>query len=252
MQAGLTARRAAGIRDETTGALKGAALVFREGVEAFFADLVENRIDLFLDNVYGGIPGGVAFASSLMVDLKVNGETASFGRDEFELGTGCSGARIGLFGPELTISEWIATVAEHADVIPAGDGASDMGEVGDLSSRHISPDETEEPEDNVDADGDGGEFPHADAHGDNEINKSGEDLLGERDGQGEEEAENGGRSTNEVDAFSTTEPSAHSNLEGGAEEPAQDVNAKKVSATEDLLDLSTCEPEHEHVHDEVA
>jgi len=55
-------------------------------VEAFLADFIEDGVDLFLDDVDGGIPCGVAFASCFVVDFEVDGEAASFGGDEFELG----------------------------------------------------------------------------------------------------------------------------------------------------------------------
>ena len=56
-------------------------------MEAFLADFVEDGIDLFLDDIDGGIACGVALASGFVVHFEVDGEAASFGGDEFELGT---------------------------------------------------------------------------------------------------------------------------------------------------------------------
>ena len=55
-------------------------------MEAFFADFVEDGIDLFLNDIDGGIACGVAFASGFVVHFEVDGEAAFFGGDEFELG----------------------------------------------------------------------------------------------------------------------------------------------------------------------
>lgn len=86
LRAGLWARGAVGSGDEAAGALEGAAFVVGEGVQAFLADFVEDGIDFFLHDIDGGIACGIALAGGFVVDFEVDGEAASFGGDEFELG----------------------------------------------------------------------------------------------------------------------------------------------------------------------